>query len=969
MQDLNPAGSTAPQGSIFPSTQELRALVESMPDMLYRYRFTPPAFEYVSPASSKLLGYSPHEFYADPALVSHIVHPDDRGAFQALLENPERFESPPPLRWVRQDGQIIWTEQHNTLLRDETGRIVAVQGILHDITERQRAEALVQQSAEQRRITLEAADLGAWDYRFDTGEVFWDERCRDLFGVSQGSEISYDGAIKCIHPDDRAGTNLAVSQALAGAEGGAYHREFRVVWPNGSVHWVSSHGRVYFEGEGDHRRAVRFIGVNADITEHKRADQELRRLNRTLRALGNANQALMHAADEVAFLQEACEIILQDCGHVMVWVGYAENDENRSVRPVAYAGFEEGYLETVRLTWADTERGRGPGGTAIRTGQVSICRDMLNDPRCLPWREEALRRGYASSIVFPMLAEGKAFGALMIYSREPDPFSDAEVELLTELANDLTYGVNVLRLRAAHAQAEEALGKSEERYHQLFEGMSEGFALHEILTDATGQPCDYRFLEVNPAFERLTGLKRQHIIGRCVNEILPGDDPAWMEAYGRVALSGESIHFENYSPALKRWYEVFAYRPAPRQFAVMFVDITGRKQAEELLETARAVAVSERNRLLAVMEALPVGVAIVDAQGGTVQSNHEFEKVWGGPRPPTRSVDDYAAYKAWWVDTGRPVQPEEWASAQAVQKGKTVVGQLLQIERFDGSRAFVLNSAAPILDAQGQVAGCAVALMDVTVRMQVEAEREELLRREHAARSEAEAAVRLRDQFITLASHELKTPLTSLKGYAELLLQGSPEQALGEQNARMVRTIHQQTLRLEKMVAALLDVSRIEQGQLSLEWAPVDLQALLTAILHDVEPTLRRHTLEFIPAPEPVIVNGDETRLEQVLQNLIQNAIKYSPLGGHVRVRLTQDDHLARVAVADEGIGIPAAALPQLFTRFYRAENAAASHINGLGVGLYVTREIVRLHGGEITVTSVEGKGSEFVVSLPVDRL
>jgi PAS domain S-box-containing protein len=129
-------------------------------------------------------------------------------------------------------------------------------------------------------------------------------------------------------------------------------------------------------------------------------------------------------------------------------------------------------------------------------------------------------------------------------------------------------------------QQEAALRESEERYHSLFENMTEGFALHEIIGDGQGVPCDYRFLDINPAFERITGLRRDQIIGRLVTEVLPGEDPKWIRLYGGVALTGEPIHFENYSPVLGRHYEVFAYRPAPRRFAVIFMDVTERKQAE-----------------------------------------------------------------------------------------------------------------------------------------------------------------------------------------------------------------------------------------------------------------------------------------------------------------------------------------------------------------------------------------------------
>src|ERR1035441_8386312 len=179
----------------------------------------------------------------------------------------------------------------------------------------EQATADLRSAAEQRRLALEAADLGAWDYNFQTGEGFWDDRCREVWGVPQAETVNYDGAIAVIHPEDRAGVDEAVQQALAGKDGGAYHREFRVVWPDGSVHWIASHGHVYFQGEGNQRRAVRFIGANQEITRRRQREEELRRLNRTLKAHSKSDQALLHAKGESNYLEAVCRIVVEDCGH------------------------------------------------------------------------------------------------------------------------------------------------------------------------------------------------------------------------------------------------------------------------------------------------------------------------------------------------------------------------------------------------------------------------------------------------------------------------------------------------------------------------------------------------------------------------------------------------------------------------------------------------------------------------------
>ncbi len=312
--------------------------------------------------------------------------------------------------------------------------------------------------------------------------------------------------------------------------------------------------------------------------------EELRRLNRTLKALSRSNHAMVHSADEKEYMDEVCRIVTEDCGHAMVWIGFKDDSPKKSVRPVSYYGFEKGYLETLNITWSDTERGRGPTGTAIRTGETCMCLNMLTDPLFEPWRKEALKRGYASSISLPIIAFENTLGALTIYSREPDPFSQDEIILLKQLTDDLAYGITVFRFRAANIKAEEALKESREMYRSLFESMTEGFALNEIVLDGRGVPADYRFIQVNPSFEKMTGLKRNDIEGKLASEVLTDNEPYRVESFGKVALTGEPEHFEYFSRTLTRHFEVFAYRPAPMQFAMLYMDITTRRLNEEWIE-------------------------------------------------------------------------------------------------------------------------------------------------------------------------------------------------------------------------------------------------------------------------------------------------------------------------------------------------------------------------------------------------
>ncbi len=401
----------------------------------------------------------------------------------------------------------------------------------------------------------------------------------ELFGAALAELMLGKSPLEVFHPDCHA----ALKACLRGLRQGCSicSSEGKIVRADGAVRDVEVSAAPFKDRDG---RA--FQVILRDVTERRKKEEELRKVNRVLRALRDSTQAMMSATDEQMFLQEICSIVVQDCGYSLVWIGYAEDDENKTVRPVAFAGFDEGYLQRLNITWGDNERGRGPTGMSIRTGLPQRCRDMRTDPSFQPWRKEAEKRGYASSLALPLMGLGRPYGAITIYAREVDAFSEDEERLLGSLADDLAHGITALRWRIAHQQAELALEESRERYHILFNAMTEGFALHEIILNEAGEPSDYRFVDLNKAYERLTGLERDKVVGRTLSEVFPDDKTLWFETYRRASLTGESIRFQNGSKA-PRHYEAYAYRPVPGQFAVVLRDVTQRKREEEELRRHR----------------------------------------------------------------------------------------------------------------------------------------------------------------------------------------------------------------------------------------------------------------------------------------------------------------------------------------------------------------------------------------------
>ena len=253
------------------------------------------------------------------------------------------------------------------------------------------------------------------------------------------------------------------------------------------------------------------------------------------------------------------------------------------------------------------------------------------------------------------------------------------------------------------------------------------------------------------------------------------------------------------------------------------------------------------------------------------------------------------------------------------------------------------------------------------VREHQAAERQVLLEQEHEARTQAENAVQTRDHFLSIASHEMKTPITTMLANLQLLQRMI---ARGTMNSERVPTMltmmERQTKRLHLLIEGMLDVSRITSGYFSLNREPIDVVTQVCQIATECKLLAKEQSIAVTAPDERLMVDGDPVRLEQVWYNLIQNAIKYSPNGGTIQVTITASRNAAQIAITDQGLGIVPEAIPHLFERFYRAERTDEHSISGMGVGLFVTHEIVAQHDGAIRVESVEGHGSTFTVTLPL---
>jgi len=270
---------------------------------------------------------------------------------------------------------------------------------------------------------------------------------------------------------------------------------------------------------------------------------------------------------------------------------------------------------------------------------------------------------------------------------------------------------------------EEALKRSESHFRSLFEGLTEGFALHEIICDEVGVPCDYRILEVNPAFEGLTGLKRENLIGRTVLEVLPGTEPVWIEKYGQVALTGKSVHFESYSAVLKRYYEIFAYSPAPRQFGVLFMDVTGRKREEEDRKRLQEAIREERDKLSALVNSIPDEVWFADTRkkftlaNPTALQEFGFDTAGGGIE-----VEKFVANLEIYHPDGSLRRVEESQSLRSL-RGEVIRNEEEIIRSpARGELRHRQVSSTPVRNADGTIIGSVSVVRDITEFKRLEQE-------------------------------------------------------------------------------------------------------------------------------------------------------------------------------------------------------------------------------------------------------
>ena len=583
-------------------------------------------------------------------------------------------------------------------------------------------------------------------------------------------------------------------------------------------------------------------------------------------------------------------------------------------------------------------------GSVIRLWGESHPPPELSDLADLIRFNESIDQSLTQAVLaFSKLVERERQAALADQSRQAQRMREVNDALLVS-------SVRQHELAEQAQQAEASARASEERYRNLFESIDEGFCVIDMIYDEAGRPVDYRFVEVNPAFETQSGVA--DAVGKCVSEIVPDHEPHWYETYGEVARTGKPMRMVIEVKSVNRWFDVYACRiggPGSTKVAVVFNDITERKRSEALLQ-------QNHDTFYNLIESSPFGLYIVDAQLRMIKVSAASQNVFRNIRPligrdlkeimtilwPEEFVRTVIGRFRHTLGTGEPYAMPNFSERR--QDNSEIESYDWKIERItlpDGEYGVVCY------------------FYDITERMLAEHK----LQEKTDALAEAD---RRKNEFLAMLAHELRNPLAPIRN-AALALQHSRDSGDAVRSAAAM--IGRQVGQMVRLVDDLLDVSRVNRGKIALRRERVE---LASAVNHAVEAAValyegRNHDLTVTLPPQPVYLNADPTRIAQVVGNLLNNACKFTDDGGRIWLTVEREGEAAVIRVRDSGIGIAADELPRIFDLFTQIDTSLGRSVSGLGIGLTLVKNLVEMHDGTVEVYSAGvGHGSEFVVRLPV---
>jgi PAS domain S-box-containing protein len=926
--------------------RQYRTLIEQLPLVTYidNLDATSSAI-YISPQVEEMLGYPVVTWLSDPEFFPKVLHPDDRERVLDVhwdaYQNGRIFTD--EYRVVAKDGRVVWVQDHVMVVSDAQGKPLHAQGFLVDITERKHAEKELERGHDELAALHETAVALIDELDLEklleliltrAGALAGTDHCYVYLREGQSEELVVRLGTGVF--SDKVGYTLRKGEGLAGR-----------VWESGAPHAVADYHAWSGHSPGFERDPFHAI-VGVPLFSRREVVGVL--------GLAYEEEERAFGEAEVAFLSRFAHLasIALENARLYSTARASEETFKALVSNIPGAIFRCAFDKDWTMLFLSE---------AIEDITGYPASDFLHSSV----------RTYAS-VVHPDDAEmlEQAVGDGAPYGVEYRILhADGSVRWVLERGQAVKDAAGDVWLDGAIFDITEQKGAEDERLKLA--------AIVESTDDAImSASLDGIFTSWNNGAARMFGYDAEDVLGQSVTILTPPDREG--EAARLIARVLEGERVVNYET--QRLHKDGTAIDVSFTYSAI-LDASGRAVgvsaiAQDISERRRAEAAvrESETKFRAFVETTKEWVWALDAGGRLSYANPAVEQILGyAPkeilgRLGVDLVHEDDRDRVTWVTADAGAQREGWH------------GLILRWRHKDGSYRHLESTATAIFDPDGVPSGFRGTNRDVTGRILAEAERESLLEAAEKARVAAEAAQRdlaaqnerlreldkLKDEFIALVSHELRTPLTSIRGYTELLLDETAGE-LSDDQRQFLEVVERNSHRLLHLVGDLLFLAQIEAGKLVLEIGALDMGSIASESVEAARPAAeeKRITLTLATGPVPLLA-ADRARMGQLLDNLVSNAVKFTPEGGRVDVRLRTLKGCAVVEVRDSGIGIPQAEKRFLFQRFFRTSTATEHAIQGTGLGLAISKAIVEAHGGEIAVESVEGEGTTFRVTFPLQQ-
>ena len=752
--------------------------------------------------------------------------------------------------------------------------------------------------------------------------------------------------------------------------------EYRIRRSDGGVRWIRSRG---FQVRDSANNLIRLIGIVTDIHDLKVAQLEILRTNRALKMLSSCSRARVRAESELQLLNEVCRIAVENGGYRMAWVGYAQDDELKSITPMAHAGVEKGFLSEIRVSWHEGESaGQGPAGQVIRTGCAVVHEDLSQEPKASHWLPAVHRLAYRGTVCLPLRDATRTFGLLVLYNAELKQTSAEELTLLREMADDVALGIVNLRTQAEARRLQAAVDKvaaavsavtGAEFFEQLARNMAEaldatgGFVTQLLGGDppmgrtiaavVDGEVMEnFTYVVKGTPCEKLLTSDTCVVIKQAAEEF---PDAPMLAALGAQGYVGRRLDNSS-GKALGHLFVLFREPLKEVGFISSTLRIFASRAAAELERQQTDAQMREQAALLDITHE---AIQVKDLDGRIIFWNKGAERTYGW------TSDEVLGRKAaGWIYRDRA----DFQSAQAelLAKGEWQ-GEMIKRTK-DGRELTVSSRWTLVRDAAGRPKAVLAIDADITGKKTLETQ---LMVSDRMASVGTLAAG---------VAHEINNPLAAVMANLDYIADSLGRMSSDEM-ASMTPGIRDAWIRdeigipLDDAVEAaqrvrfiVRDLRIFSRSPNDAERGPVNVETIMESSLRMAWNEIR-HRANLVKryghVPE---VEGNEARLGQVFLNLVVNAAQSMPPGqaeqNEIRVTTAVEGECVIIEVGDTGAGIPPEIVGRIFDAFFTTKAVGV----GTGLGLAICQRIVTDMGGTLTVESELGKGTTFRVSVPVAR-